>query len=857
MSSVALRATDAWPLEQILQGLVITTALGSVMAVGSVHVPTMLVVGTLATASLVVALLLERGRRPPDGVVLPAWLLWALAGYTLVQLVPLPMSLLRVIAPSSADIWSRALLPLDRSAPAWATLSLDPAATALEVLRWFSYGAVVHACAALARRRSVSWGAMVIFGTGMAAAVVTVAHGLLGAKEVFGLYSPTLPPRTWIVGPLLNVNNLSGLLNISALAGLGLLVTDRPPLPRWATGVGVAVLVGVNVAAGSRAGVAALLLGLVAMGVAVEMLRRRQSLHARVSTRMRAMAMATIAFGGLLALLGGTSDSWKSLLDENLEKLALIAMVERAVGDFAWLGMGRGAFESVFPAYQLGHGDIVFTHAENFIAQWVVEWGIPVTVLAILAFVFALAPRRMGASKSVVAMALWLGVVMVLLQNMVDLGMEVPGLVVTLATAIGFVWGGTRSRSEAGPSRSGIAMRRVATAGAVGLGLVAIIALFFRYDLASDRQATRASLLTTKAPRPAAVKTRLRESLAVMMRRHPAEAYFPLMGGLLASEERDADPMPWLQRALERSLANGKAHLLVAHILRTYRSLAQSRLELRLAVEADPTLVMASAELAHQVSSSLVELEEVVPKNAMAGKVWSALGSLAATRAVGAACDEKALTVDASLTGPRLRLARDLIAAAKEGSGCQDDARAGCGEAIDHHVAALRSAAPETTTGDQIAALWRARTEGPEAGLEVLSGRCEAAPDADSCLRVRAEIAAEITEAKPFAEAAKALALVVCADRHRCAEIMTWIATLHDRRGELGAAIASLERAIRDEETDARLLKLADVASRAGLLAQAQRALEKVLKRRGGKDPAIAAQVAAVRQRLVRGLLKP
>lgn len=852
-----IETTARWPLEALLKSALATTLLGAVMLVGAVHVTSMLLVGLGGTLCLVLALLVEQGRRTPGGRVLPAILLWALATVCVVQLLPLPMSILKVVAPTNADIWARSLLPTGEPSPTWAPVSLDPAATAVETLRWFSYGALTYATATVARREGTAWGAALVFVVGVGGALVTLVHGLAGAHKVFGIYSPTLPPRTWVIGPLLNTNNLAGLLNLAALCGFGILVAERSPFPRWFLGLGAAALVGVNVAAGSRAGVALLVLGLIAMGIVVELMRGRRGVSEKVLRRSRQLAVATLALGSLLAALGGTKESWAGLRDENLEKLSIIATVERAFGDFMWLGMGRGSFESVFPAYQSAHGDIVYTHVENFVAQWIVEWGAPISLVAFLAFGYALSPGRVGASKSVTAMAVWLGVVVVLAQNMVDLGMEVPGLVAPTSIAIGAIWGGTRSLREEGVRRPARSLSRALVGVTTGIVLVGSIGVFFRYDVASDRRAIRTAVLSSEKPRPAGLKSALRERIVELMRRHPAEPYFPLIGGLLAFEEQDQDPLPWLQRSLERSLVNGKAHLLVAHILLRHGLAGQARLELRLAVEADGTLVNAAARAAHRAATSATGLAEVVPDNANAGKIWMALARHAPDRVVGAACDEQALLADPTLKEARWRLVQDIVRAERDDGAC-DDARSGdCAEALEVHARAFDTHAPKTSMAIQTRAYKRSVAGEAREAEAWLAAECEVAADAAACQRVRADLASELDDPERFADASKALLVAVCTDRSRCAQTATWIGDTHLRRDELGAAIKSFERAVRDEETDARLLRLADAAERAGLHAQAQRALERVLARRGGKDPTIEARLKRVRQQLMRGILKP
>src|SRR5262249_31967167 len=158
-----------------------------------------------------------------EGLVLPlpTLVFAALAWFTLMQTIPMPMRWLQAIAPANADVWERCLLPLGEAAPRWAPISLDPGASLVEVLKWTTYAAAFATASAVAARHGAAWGVLAVFGAAVAAAFTTLGHGLIGATKVYGLYQPTFPALAWHVGPLLNPNNLAGYLNLGALSGLG------------------------------------------------------------------------------------------------------------------------------------------------------------------------------------------------------------------------------------------------------------------------------------------------------------------------------------------------------------------------------------------------------------------------------------------------------------------------------------------------------------------------------------------------------------------------------------------------------------------------------------------------------------
>ena len=58
-----------------------------------------------------------------------------------------------------------------------------------------------------------------------------MAHRLVGASSVFGVYAPVGEFAPEKLGPLLNPNNLAGYMNVAVFCGFGLIVMRRPPLP--------------------------------------------------------------------------------------------------------------------------------------------------------------------------------------------------------------------------------------------------------------------------------------------------------------------------------------------------------------------------------------------------------------------------------------------------------------------------------------------------------------------------------------------------------------------------------------------------------------------------------------------------
>src|SRR5262249_1491766 len=130
---------------------------------------------------------------------------------------------------------------------------------------------------------------------------------------------------------------------------------------------------------------------------------------------------------------------------------------------------------------------------------------------------------------------------------------------------------------------------------------------------------------------------------------------------------RDQNPMPWLQRALERNPVSGRAHLLLAEVLAASGAKQQALFEARLAVESETMLVKVVAEVAARWVTDFDDVAAAVPSGPDGAVFLDVLAKYLATdkdkTALRARCDSEALARDPSRIHPRRRLIEDRLAA--------------------------------------------------------------------------------------------------------------------------------------------------------------------------------------------------
>ncbi len=404
----------------------------------------------------------------------------ALTAYTAIQCVPMPIAWLAIVAPRNADIWSRALNPLHEAGPTWAAISLDPTATRIEGVKGVAYLLAFVTALRLARTRDgIAFLSNVIVMTGMALAAAALLHPAFGAHKLYGVWSPSVEAQAYEkhMAPFLNPNNLAAYLNVAFCLALAATLAPDPRWPRPLSAAATLFLASTQIWVASRGGVATLVLGaaLVVFISRAPWLKKQERRTLAGKWLLVGLAMGAGAF---MLVLGSFEQSSTELFETNVSKFRLAREAIRMIPAYPILGTGRGAFQSTFPAFRDSPGNWTFTHPENVVVQWLIEWGVPVGLGGLVAIVIGLRPNTVLARSSTASGA-WAGLVAVALQNLVDLGSEIPGLVLAPVVCAAIVVGGTAGRdSRWGLERWSRSPRAIALAGAIAASSAIVTALF-------------------------------------------------------------------------------------------------------------------------------------------------------------------------------------------------------------------------------------------------------------------------------------------------------------------------------------------------------------------------------------------
>ncbi|HSC86017.1 MAG TPA: O-antigen ligase family protein [Polyangiaceae bacterium] len=780
--------------------------LGSVLPIGSVHTPWLIALALTSSGALWI--LRRETARPPWFV---AWCA-VLAAFCVVQIVPLPEWLVGALSPRALELWQA--VPWLGAPPA-PRLSLDTSATRIEALRWLVYPVALWLACTVGRERPERVPKLV-FGSALVVALVTLGHGLLGAREVYGLYHPTFEPPRWGMSPLLNSNNLAGYLNLGLFAGLGWLVSSRHTEERWLVALGVALLVGGSILCGSRGGLGTLVLGAVALPW---VLPRRKG-----GPRLEPALVVALVGGAAIAITGAQTNTWLALRDESLEKLELARESLRLIRDFAWVGTGAGGFETVFPSYRVAIGSWGrWAHPENFVLGWLADFGVPLGLATLASLSITLRPAMVRRRR--MDRALLVGIVVFAVQNLVDVAFTVPGALLGWFVAIGGVWGAARGEQPPDarplPRRFGVTVLALQAAAVVALSVTATPTA--HEDRRAIAELTRNSDVFDRLAR-----RRIESTVDQALARHPADPYLLTAGATTALSHDPRLALVWAARALERDERNAFVQLLIAEVLHRLAHDQQALLHLRKAAEFEPVHAAQAAAWALAWAPDEPTLLRTLPPGSgeatMAYEI--AIRLEPARAALRKDLLRRALRRQPDFTAARYALARQLLDELDiPDTSCHADVE-GCLQTLTGLANALR----ESEGGQDAASIVRARVEERRNNLDgAVDGLERDCTRADpSCLQLWVIFACRLGEAR-CETAVRAYAAAYCDTPEACSGTQEWLGDRYSERGaherayqryELSAEAQPHESAWRKAAQSARSLGRTDWAARAESQAQ-------------------------------------
>ena len=811
------------------------------LALGSVP-PSVLVVMSILAAVACVLLWLDRDvpiSRASRWVILAVALLVVA---TALQCLPLPAGLARALTPTNAEIWDRALVALHEPGPLTHPLSVAPGASRLELLRGLFYAsAFLGALRITSLEHGERFLTRLVVASAVAMAVSALAHAALGAERVFGIYRPrelhAYAPNRF--APLLNTNHLAAYLNVGTCVALGALLSRRS-IPRALSGSAVLILVGMSMWQGSRGAAGSLVFGLLLL-FALQLYAKRRIESGRAGTAV----LVACALAALFLVVVTYSEASSHFLQTDTQKGDVARRSLGLVWSSPWFGFGRGSFETVFSAVRRGAEFATWTNPEDIVIQWLVEWGLPVTVLGFGLLGWAFRPQLVLRAVRP-AVGAWVAIVTTVMHDLVDFHLEVPGIVVLVAVCAALVVSGRPTSRDPSRTTPAASARFVSFATAVAtLVVVAWAWSDIGHSLAETRRQLGAEALDRSLP-PEQFKVDVRSA----MLRFPAEPFIPLMGAVRAQTDGES-VIPWIARALERSPRFGRAHLVLARSLAASHP-AQARLEYRLAYENDVSLRDPIAKESVRTIEDAPSALELVPDGPDGVPLLDALASAIAPRLPSASVmldEELERRAPTSLAPVRRRVEAQVLDATSDASWCT--VRRTCLEGALAAADELTRREPDRCEPYVLVARVRVKLGDTDAALDALAKDQQKVVDHAHCLQELVMLANEVGQTRRADAAMEQLVRGGCGGTQDCLDLYAWAGGMEESRGHYVRA-SRLYRRILDIAPDREdlLERIGGLGDKDGMLSDALEAY-RTLGLRHPDDPKYPARTAELRARYV------
>lgn len=576
-TDVAAHGRGARGSSRLADACLVVILVISPLPFGTVHVWSTAALGVLAITffAAVVAAQRHDGKRVAFGWL--GWLLLAAAAYPLVQLVPLPPGLLRVLSPAAWDLrgfdvgWTASFAPLALEPPAAALGAARRLAAALVFL------GVANRYAGRERRPFVLSCVSIALLIFAMVAVVQLLFRESGGEDDLGLLR-----RLRVTGPFVNPNHAAAYLSGGAFLALALAATAESR---------ARVLLGAAAAAASlmalpltfsRGGILALVVG---AGFLLAILIGR-TVRKRSPSRATVLPMVFLVLGPLCALavaelpLRSRLQTIGSLDQVQADtKLRLQRDSREFMREYARVGAGEGGFAPGHFRYRSMTQPLTFTHIENEYLQAVADHGylfgaVPIVAIAIAVVVVAWRRRRSAIVPFVLA-----ALVTTAVHGLGDFAFATGAVTVLAFVLLGLLVRRRERHDQGVVAARGARLRVASVLGVAALAVVAAL-LHAPYSLARDTRRIR-DASAARAPDF--------ESLArAAANRHAADYVIPLLAVRHYGERDLARAAAWANRALFVAPKAPDAHRTAAGILVARGAFRQALGEYRLAYEYSP-----------------------------------------------------------------------------------------------------------------------------------------------------------------------------------------------------------------------------------------------------------------------------
>ena len=424
------------------------------LLLGGVHLATQISLSAIALIGFIALTFRLRARKSKVRLGLIGLSLLIALAVTLLQWLPLPLGLVELIAPESAQSRLALASLMGMDPPSFAPLSLDGSRTAASFVVLVGYMAVFLTAANLNdhlnRLRLV--GGFVQWA-GLAEAAVGLVQTALGADEIYGVYQASVSLESqFFLTSFVNPNHAAALMLLSASISFGLWASSKDPVATKFHFVATAILIVAVCATGSKACILLVIAALIGAGSWASY----RTGDSESKERTKRGALGLLLGLALLVFFVVPPQFFQNLVVEGQWQSAFVdeELVSRwhvggrVASDYWVLGTGAGAFGTAASQVMESWSGGLVTYAHNFVLQAVSDWGLFVSLLVAILLLVGVIGLVRRAKWRPECVGLAVGVGLLFIQNLVDFSFLIPGVGYAAMASAGFLVGHVIRRSQ-------------------------------------------------------------------------------------------------------------------------------------------------------------------------------------------------------------------------------------------------------------------------------------------------------------------------------------------------------------------------------------------------------------------------
>jgi len=399
----------------------------------------------------------------PDAVkrAWPAWIalgLWL--AHQVLHVVPMPPEWIAMLSPESARMQS--MVGDLGIKPESMTLSIDPHASTVSLLKSIAYCSVFFLTLALVNRRSriVMFARVLVFAAVVHAVYAVMLHLGEVKEEYFGTI---INHGSSASGTYANRNHFAGYLEMSLALGIGLLIADLSDRnadtwkrffrltiawilsPKMVLRLSLCVLVIALTTTHSRMGNTAFFSSLLAAG-AIGIALSKHATRNTVFLLASLIAIDLFIVGSWFGVEKLAQRIEQTTVEDVREREEAAAYTLPLIKDYVVFGSGPGSFYVAFPRYRPGTILNFYNHIHNDYAQFASESGLlglliigSFVVLSLGAALVAQWKRRDPLMRGM-SFACVMGVTSILIHSWVDFNLQIPANAVLFMVLLALGW---------------------------------------------------------------------------------------------------------------------------------------------------------------------------------------------------------------------------------------------------------------------------------------------------------------------------------------------------------------------------------------------------------------------------------